>query len=213
MPDSRKKIAVVLTHGMGEADSNGDLTRLRRCRVGRDNDAQWRSPPDERPAEIRFKPDVAAGSFELRRITTRWTRSKAGALAKGPRVDFFEFYWADLAEGTTVHEIWDWLRTLLQRWPSEVPNGLMGVWILLWVAVAIVTILSMLAISPWPGLVARWLRGRGSNHRLRHPISGFALYRGRGPLRSCRSTQYCYSSRDTRPRHEASQRPARLWPL
>ncbi len=33
----------------------------------------------------------------------------------------------------------------------RVPNGLMGVWILLWVAVAIVTILSMLAISPWPG--------------------------------------------------------------
>src|SRR5262249_16376278 len=114
-------------------------------------DAQWRSPSDENPADIWFKPDVTAGSFELRRVTTRWTRSKTGAIAKGPRVDFFEFYWADLAEGTTMDAIWDWLRTLLQGWPSQVPQGLMSAWILLWVAVAVVTILSMLAISPWPG--------------------------------------------------------------
>ena len=151
MPESRKKIAVVLTHGMGEQIPMETLRGFVDAAWVANKDAQWRSPPDENPADIWFKPDVTAGSFELRRITTRWTRSKAGAVVKGPRVDFFEFYWADLAEGTTVNEIWDWLRTLLQRWPSEVPEGLIGAWILLWVAVAIVIILSMLAISPWPG--------------------------------------------------------------
>jgi hypothetical protein len=75
----------------------------------------------------------------------------ANPQAKGPRVDFFEFYWADLAEGTTVHEVWDWLRTLLLRWPRQVPKGLMGAWLLLWAAALVVAILSLLALSPWPG--------------------------------------------------------------
>ena len=151
MADARKKIAVVLTHGIGEQIPMETLRGFVDAAWVANTDAQWRSPSDENPADIWFKPDVTAGSFELRRVTTRWTRSKTGAIAKGPRVDFFEFYWADLAEGTTMDEIWDWLRTLLQRWPSQVPQGLMSAWILLWVAVAVVTILSMLAISPWPG--------------------------------------------------------------
>jgi hypothetical protein len=62
-----------------------------------------------------------------------------------------EFYWADLAEGTTVEEVWDWIQILLLRWPSQVPNGLMGIWIALWAASAIILIVSALALLPWPG--------------------------------------------------------------
>jgi hypothetical protein len=113
--------------------------------------AHWLPPPDEDASDIWFRPDPVAGSHELRRITTRWTRSKVNPADKGPRVDFFEFYWADLAEGTTVQEVWDWLRTLLVRSPSRVPRGLMSAWLLLWTAAASVVLLSLLAASPWPG--------------------------------------------------------------
>jgi len=147
----RKKIAVVVAHGMGEQIPMETLRGFVDSVWVADGDVQWPSPEDENPADIWIKPDAVTGSLELRRITTRWTRSKAGPEVKGPRVDFFEFYWADLAEGTTVQEVWDWLRTLLIRWPKDVPNGLMGAWLLLWAVASLVAILSLLALSPWPG--------------------------------------------------------------
>jgi hypothetical protein len=114
-------------------------------------DVHWSAPADENPADIWFRADPVTGSHELRRITTRWLKSAASGMDKGPRVDFFEFYWADLAEGTTVEEVWDWLRTLLVRWPSQVPSGLMAAWLLLWAAAASIGVLSLFAVLPWPG--------------------------------------------------------------
>jgi hypothetical protein len=149
--ERRKKIAVVITHGMGEQIPMETLRGFVEAAWVTDADVHWPSPPDEQPGDIWIKPDEVTGSLELRRITTRWTKSPANPQAKGPRVDFFEFYWADLAEGTTVQEVWDWLRTLLLRWPRLVPKGLMGAWLLLWAAAVVVAILSLLALSPWPG--------------------------------------------------------------
>ncbi|MGE5780804.1 MAG: hypothetical protein ACM30D_16080 [Hyphomicrobiales bacterium] len=151
MVERRKKIAVVITHGMGEQIPMETLRGFVEAAWVTDADVHWPSPPDEQPGDIWIKPDAVTGSLELRRITTRWTKSLANPQAKGPRVDFFEFYWADLAEGTTVQEVWDWLRTLLLRWPRQVPKGLMGAWLLLWAAAVVVAILSLLALSPWPG--------------------------------------------------------------
>jgi hypothetical protein len=151
MVGGRKKIAVVVTHGMGEQIPMETLRGFVEAAWVTDTGVQWPSPPDERPEDVWIKPDAVTGSLELRRITTRWTRSGASPNSKGPRVDFFEFYWADLAEGMTVQEVWDWLRTLLVRWPWQVPKGLMGAWLLLWAAASIVAILSIFALSPWPG--------------------------------------------------------------
>lgn len=151
MVGKRKKVAVVVTHGMGEQIPMETLRAFVEATWVTDSSVHWPSPPDEKPEDIWIKPDVVTGSLELRRITTRWTRSKADPNDKGPRVDFFEFYWADLAEGTTVHEVWDWLRTLLVRRPRQVPKGVRGAWLLLWAAASIVTILATLALLPWPG--------------------------------------------------------------
>jgi hypothetical protein len=151
MVEARKKIAVLITHGMGEQIPMETLTAFVQAAWVTNTDAQWAPPPDERPEEIWFKPDPVAGSHELRRITTRWTKSSADPRAKGPRVDFFEFYWADLAEGTTVQEVWDWLRTLLVRWPSQVPKGLMSAWLLMWAATLVIAALLLFAALPWPG--------------------------------------------------------------
>ena len=151
MTAKRKKVAVLVTHGMGEQIPMETLTSFVKAAWVTNVDVHWPPPPDENSGDTWFAPDPLTGSLELRRITTRWTKSKVNPADKGPRVDFFEFYWADLAEGTTVHEVWDWLRTLLVRWPHQVPKGLMGAWLLLWSGAAVVTILSLLALSPWPG--------------------------------------------------------------
>jgi hypothetical protein len=155
MVDARKKVAVVITHGMGEQIPMQTLRSFVDAAWVTDPDVHGAAPEDERAEDIWIKPDPVTGSLELRRITTRWTKSKADSADKGPRLDFFEFYWADLAEGTTVHEVWDWLRTLLWRSPHQVPKGLMGAWLLLWAAAAVGTGLSILAILPWPGGVWR----------------------------------------------------------
>jgi hypothetical protein len=147
----RKKIAVIFAHGMGEQIPMETLIGFVEAAWVANTHAQWAPPSDENPSDTWFTPDPMTGSLELRRITTRWTKSKVSPESKGPRVDFFEFYWADLAEGTTVQEVWDWLRTLLVRWPKQVPKGLMGAWLLLWAAAAIVAILSFFAVAPWPG--------------------------------------------------------------
>ena len=152
MPGPPKKVAIVVTHGMGEQIPMETLRGFVEAAWVTNKAAQWpATPADEKAEDIWFMPDGTAGSLELRRITTRWTKPQASSTERGPRADFFEFYWADLAEGTTVEEVWDWIQILLLRWPSQVPNGLMGIWIALWAASAIILIVSALALSPWPG--------------------------------------------------------------
>jgi hypothetical protein len=151
MDGPSKKIAVVLTHGIGEQIPMETIDNFVRAAWVIDNKVQWTPPPDENGSDIWFKPDQVTGSRELRRITTRWTKSNVNQADKGPRVDFFEFYWADLGQGSTVGQVWDWLRTLLMRWPSTVPEGLMSAWLLLWAAAVTVGLLSLFAVLPWPG--------------------------------------------------------------
>jgi hypothetical protein len=147
-----KKVAIVVAHGMGEQIPMETLRGFVEAAWVTNKDAHWpATPSDERAEDIWFMPDAVAGSLELRRITTRWTKPEASSTKRGPRADFFEFYWADLAEGTTVEEVWDWIQTLLLRWPSQIPKGLIGVWVALWAASAIMIIVSLLAVLPWPG--------------------------------------------------------------
>jgi hypothetical protein len=144
-----KKIAVVMTHGMGEQVPMQTLRGFVRAAWVTNIVAQWsHTPAGENPADIWFMPDPQTGSLELRRITTRWTEKPGAADLQGPRVDFFEFYWADLAEGTTVQEVWDWLRTLLFP-PGGVPDALKSAWRLLWAATILVTLLSLATFWPW----------------------------------------------------------------
>lgn len=79
-------------------------------------------------------PDKATGSAELRRISTPMNSANI-------RTDFFEFYWADVMEGTPLELLLDWLQGLLLRSPANVPKRLRVIlaWLLLW-AVAIVTV-------------------------------------------------------------------------
>lgn len=157
MEPPSKRIAVILIHGIGEQIPMETIDGFVTAAWVIDDEAQWPPPADERGGDVWFKPDPVTGSRELRRITTRWTRSRLNPADKGPRVDFFEFYWADLGQGSTLGQVWDWLRTLLVRLPSMVPPGLMSAWLLLWAAAVSVGLLSLFTILPWPGGWWHWI--------------------------------------------------------
>jgi hypothetical protein len=57
MAEVRKKIAVLIAHGMGEQIPMETLTAFVQAAWVTNTDAQWVSPPDEKPEEIWFKPD------------------------------------------------------------------------------------------------------------------------------------------------------------
>ncbi|MDF2994581.1 MAG: hypothetical protein K0R27_218 [Xanthobacteraceae bacterium] len=118
-PRAAKRTAVVVIHGMGEQWPMDTLRGF--------VDAAWTRDPELTPpgeTQIYSTPDWVAGSFELRRITTRYWRGE-----KPRRVDFFEFYWAHMMQGNTLSAVIGWLRRLLVRSPSRVPRRLVGGWL------------------------------------------------------------------------------------
>ncbi|MFO1124058.1 MAG: hypothetical protein U1E25_01405 [Methylocystis sp.] len=119
-PTSKKKTAVVAIHGMGEQRPMETLRGL--------VEALWvcdSSITGPRDRKVYSKPDTIAGSFELRRITTRNVKLECGA---SKRADFFEFYWAHLMTGNTIKGVASWLCALLIRSPATVPSRLIFPW-------------------------------------------------------------------------------------
>lgn len=121
MSEKPKKQAIVVIHGMGEQKPMGTLRSFVRT--------VWRKDPSVAQGngenEAWIKPDARAGLAELRRITT-------GANASGVRSDFYEFYWADLMQGTTWQHLMSWIQGLLLRSPVTVPWDVFMIWITLW---------------------------------------------------------------------------------
>ena len=158
-PAKKKKQAVVVIHGMGEQrpmetlrsfvdtvwtkdlSLTGDIENRRRVsdQTGLKENKVW------------IVPDARAGSHELRRITT--TGDKAGR-----RTDFFEFYWADVMQGTTLQHLLAWLKGLLFRTPKTVPRNVRSAWIVLWAFTIMAALLAV--VAAWPNIgAARWLYG------------------------------------------------------
>ncbi len=123
----RKKQAVIIIHGIGQQRPMETLRSFVKT-VWSENEAL--GPIDGRKTWL--TPDDTTGSAELRRFTTPYHDDV--------RTDFFEVYWADLMEGSTVQQVWTWISDLLLRWPNRVPRPVMSAWIVLWV-------LSLLAVA------------------------------------------------------------------
>ncbi|WP_127088258.1 hypothetical protein [Aquabacter cavernae] len=142
----KPKTAIVLIHGMGEQRPMGTLWGF--------VEAAWcadRRLVDGYDAEVYAKPDTINDSFELRRVTTRYWKGEPQR-----RVDFFEFYWAHLMRGNTVHGVVGWLVSLFVRWPSSVPRSLLWAWL---VGLALLALCLFFAgAAMLPGEVAeRWI--------------------------------------------------------
>jgi hypothetical protein len=117
------KQAVLLIHGVGFQRPMRSLRGF--------VEAVWTRDPTLRrpnvPAQVWSKPDTISESFELRRLTTAQN-------THGVRTDFFEFYWAHLLAGTTLQQVFLWLRSLLWRNPLRIPRPLLFAWTVVWLA-------------------------------------------------------------------------------
>ncbi|MEM1376292.1 MAG: hypothetical protein AAGG69_02780 [Pseudomonadota bacterium] len=158
------KQAVVVIHGMGQQKPMETLRSMVRVLWETDpsltdNKAKATARHDEPPKsdegtrwnKVWLVPDTRTGSKELARITTP-------AADNGLRTDFYEFYWADIMEGTTKDHLTAWISGLLLRWPHQVPKDVISAWLVLWattlfgIAMAINGFVSVLGggdPSPW----------------------------------------------------------------
>ena len=140
------KQAVILVHGMGEQVPMETLRGFVETMWVRNPNIAASEPgdPPESGNPVWWKPDPRTNSFELSRVTTRNGHKQASGHEidepdpiKGQRVDFFEFYWADLTSNNTVGQLKDWLFSLLFRRLDQVPGPIAAIWSILWVATAL----------------------------------------------------------------------------
>ncbi|MBY3101149.1 hypothetical protein HFO69_26135 [Rhizobium laguerreae] len=149
--------AIVLVHGMGEQIPMDTIKGFART--------VWRELPwstkSEDANEIWSKPDPTTGSLELRRLTTRKS-AEGGNYPDGVRTDFYELYWADLTAGSTWEQFVSWVRYLLFRPLSKVPEAVRPAWFLLWFLSALAVALALLSVLPesiWNKIGPDWARG------------------------------------------------------
>jgi hypothetical protein len=84
------------------------------------------------------KPDRLSELFELRLLRSAGRTS----------VDFFEYYWAYLIEGTTFFHILSWIWSLIIRKKRDVPTQLIAIWLLLRGTVSVTVVLIVLGVVP-----------------------------------------------------------------
>lgn len=107
-----ERIAVIFVHGQGEQTPMFDVMELA--------ESVWRTDPRAQPdpdgglAEIYSTPVASSEKTDQRRIAT--------LKAAGRRVDFYQFYWADLMEGNRFTHLWGWFTRLMKRNPDEIPT-------------------------------------------------------------------------------------------
>ena len=157
-PPSPSKTAVVVIHGMGEQVPLETLRGFVETVYRRDRVLASMPVGDTGLLDVSIVPDDVTGSAELRRITT---------LKDGPakRTDFFEFYWADIMDGTPVDMVIGWIRMLVLRSPLRLPQAIKVRWA--WGLLSAVTLLIAGAgvLTLYPGL-ASWLEMQGWVQRL-----------------------------------------------
>lgn len=146
--------AVVIVHGMGEqrpmdtirsfvsAVWSSDLSRT-------EGKFGARKPDPDGDGLINkswVHPDRRARSYELRRITTPDD-------VDGRRTEFYELYWSDITQGTTVQRLVAWVRGLLLRKWSDVPVDARRLYIAAWAVTALIaTLLIVPNLIEWFGL-------------------------------------------------------------
>lgn len=148
---SRKKQAILLIHGIGEQAPMGTLRSFVETVWVKNKllNARSESDPPAAGNPVWSKPDFQSGGYEMRRLTTRSIDCDSLTWADlGPRTDFFEFYWADLMEGTTFRHVWDWLSTLLFRRFRNVPTDVRFAWCVLWIVFLSIALAFLLLAMP-----------------------------------------------------------------
>jgi hypothetical protein len=149
---------VVVIHGIGEQRPLATLREFVETVYRRDRVLASLPVGSNGMLDVSAVPDDVTGSAELRRITT---------LKDGPqkRTDFFEFYWADIMDGTPVELVTGWIRTLVLRSPWRLPRSrkVRRAWAVLTLLITLVLISGLVAVYPGfaaaieASALAKWL--------------------------------------------------------
>lgn len=168
--DPEDRIAIVFVHGQGQQRPMEDVQELART--------IWDGEPklkrnDGKYAKTFTVPDPRLQGADFARVTTESGYYKT-------RVDFFEFYWADLMVGNRFEHLTTWFRQLQQRPRKEAPASILPVRqfairtgeavILLAMLFAFCTALMLPAApSAWSQEQVRQLTGLDLPHPADHP--------------------------------------------
>lgn len=120
--------AVIIVHGMGEQRPTVTLREFV-------NGVKWeleRSDEREKKSKVRSKPDSIGDIYETIRLSM-----ESNFETKRPKTDFYEFYWAHNMRGTTFSQMITWLKQVVFRKYSKVPQHLKKVWLSVWLMLLI----------------------------------------------------------------------------
>lgn len=169
-----RRQAVLVIHGMGEQVPLETMRSFVETVYQRDTGlgATVIDDPDLGPVnQVWTVPDTATGSSELRKISTQ---PRTGDRL---RTDFYEFYWADIMEGTPIQAVYEWARGLILRSPWAVPRSI-RVWITfvaLW-ALAIAAVLNTLAtLDPSDAMATSMMTDVAGFMRANHMLVGWLV--------------------------------------
>jgi len=126
------RIAVVLIHGIGEQRPMETLRSFVDALAKEEGGNTTGNWP---------KPDPDADLFDTRCIVFEGTRTR-------PVVDFYEFYWAHLAEGNRYGALLKWLWSILWRSPAKIPQGIRFAWFSVWAIILLSLGLLLFTIGP-----------------------------------------------------------------
>lgn len=150
--------AVVIVHGMGEQRPmdtiRGFVAAVWSSDLSRTEGRFWARKPNPDGEGVINKswvhPDRRARSYELRRITTPDD-------VNSRRTEFYELYWSDITQGTTVQRLVAWVKGLLFRKWSDVPSDARRLYIAAWVVTVVIAALLVVPnLIEWFGL-GTWL--------------------------------------------------------
>jgi hypothetical protein len=163
-----RKQAVVVVHGMGEQRPMETLRDFVKS-VWIEDDEFCLLAQDKTPGlqfdnknigkgtwitPVSSADDLGAAASENIRITTGF---HVHGDKERARTDFFELYWADIMNGNASSTLRRWALGLFIRSPTTVPNDVYALWVALWIAMAAVLFLLLLAYPSFLPFGGSWL--------------------------------------------------------
>lgn len=126
--------AIVVIHGIGEQLPGRTLEGFVETMTSEDESPVWNDA------------DRLSDSYELRRRTLAPSNVR-------PRTTFYEYYWANEVEGTTIGDVVGWLWSVMGRLPWSVPPRLRAAWAILW---GLLLAVAVTAVTLWRGIEQVW---------------------------------------------------------
>lgn len=115
--DSTVRQAVVFVHGMGEQRPLDTLFGF--------IDAALPGEQHETPPQYFSRPVDSEEAYEYRKLLM----PEAGEV---PQTEFYEYHWAHQMQGNQLSDMWMTFWRILVQFPWKVPDGLRGLWVIVW---------------------------------------------------------------------------------